>query len=83
VGLEELPVFLFSLEPADDDATVYSRMFAPVLGSPEDPTTGGASGPLGAYLLQYNAVSADPTSRLIRTLPTAAVNALFKGVGLR
>jgi trans-2,3-dihydro-3-hydroxyanthranilate isomerase len=65
VSLEELPVFVFSPEPADDDATVYSRMFAPVLGIPEDPATGGASGPLGAYLLQHNAASADTASRLV------------------
>jgi trans-2,3-dihydro-3-hydroxyanthranilate isomerase len=65
VDLEELPVFVFSPEPAGDDATVYSRMFAPVLGIPEDPATGGASGPLGAYLLQHNAVSADTASRLV------------------
>ena len=65
VDLEELPVFVFSPEPADDDATVYSRMFAPVLGIPEDPATGGASGPLGAYLFKYNAVSADTASRLV------------------
>jgi len=65
MDLEELPVFVFSPEPADDDATVYSRMFAPVLGIPEDPATGGASGPLGAYLLQHNAVSADTALRLV------------------
>jgi len=65
VNLEELPVFVFSCQPADDDATVYSRMFAPGFGIPEDPATGGASGPLGAYLLQYNAVSADNASRLV------------------
>ncbi|HXZ42241.1 MAG TPA: PhzF family phenazine biosynthesis protein, partial [Terriglobales bacterium] len=61
----ELPVFVFSREPADADATVYSRMFAPCFGIPEDPATGGASGPLGAYLLQHNAVSADNASRLV------------------
>lgn len=65
VDLEELPVFVFSPEPADDDATVYSRMFAPVLGIPEDPATGGACGPLGAYLFKYNAVSADTISQLV------------------
>ena len=65
VNLEELPVFVFSSEPANDDATVYSRMFAPGFGIPEDPATGGASGPLGAYLLQHNAVSADTASRLV------------------
>ena len=64
-NLEELPVFVFSPEPADDDATVYSRMFAPVMGIPEDPATGAASGPLGAYLLRYKAVSAETASRLV------------------
>jgi hypothetical protein len=49
LDLEELPVFVFSPEPADDAATVYSRLFAPVLGIPEDPATGSASGPLDAY----------------------------------
>ena len=50
---------------ADDNATVYSRMFAPCFGIPEDPATGAASGPLGAYLLRYNAVPADAASRLV------------------
>lgn len=65
VDLEELPVFVFSPEPADDDATAYSRMFAPVLGISEDPGTGAASGPLGAYLLKYKAVSGKTASRLV------------------
>ena len=65
VNLEELPVFIFSPEAADDDATVYSRLFAPGFGIPEDPATGGASGPLGAYLLKYNVVSDDTASRLV------------------
>ncbi len=65
VDLEELPVLVFSCQPADDDATVYSRMFGPCIGIPEDPATGAASGPLGAYLLQHNAVSVDNASRLV------------------
>jgi trans-2,3-dihydro-3-hydroxyanthranilate isomerase len=40
-------------------------MFGPCIGIPEDPGTGGAGGPLGAYLLEYNAVSADNASRLV------------------
>ena len=40
-------------------------MFGPVLGIPEDPGTGSASGPLGAYLLKYKAVSAKIASRLV------------------
>lgn len=52
-------VFLFSLEPAGGDLTVYSRMFAPGLGVPEDPATGGASGPLGSYLVAHELVPAE------------------------
>lgn len=65
VNLEEQPVFVFSPQPANDDATVYSRMFAPGFGIPEDPATGAASGPLGAYLLKYRAVSVKTASRLV------------------
>jgi trans-2,3-dihydro-3-hydroxyanthranilate isomerase len=65
MNLDELPVFIFSRKSADDDATVYSRMFAPIIGIPEDPAAGAASGPLGAYLLQHNAVSADTASRIV------------------
>jgi trans-2,3-dihydro-3-hydroxyanthranilate isomerase len=47
------PVFVFSAEGVDPDVTAYSRMFAPGLGLGEDPATGGASGPLGAYLVKH------------------------------
>ncbi|HJR60069.1 MAG TPA: PhzF family phenazine biosynthesis protein [Vicinamibacterales bacterium] len=53
-GVEELPVFLFTTEGSE---TAYSRMLAPGFGIAEDPATGGASGPLGSYLLQYRVVS--------------------------
>jgi trans-2,3-dihydro-3-hydroxyanthranilate isomerase len=52
-------VFMFAVEPAGSEATVYSRMFAPGLGVPEDAATGGASGPLGCYLVAHELV---PTS---------------------
>lgn len=63
--LPELPVFVFSLERADDDATVFSRMFAPVFGIPEDPATGGASGPLGGYLVHHEAVPAEQATHMV------------------
>jgi len=50
-------VFLFSPERAADDATVYSRMFAPGLGIAEDPATGIASGALGCYLVRHKVVA--------------------------
>ena len=49
-------VFVFSAEPGQDKATVYSRMFAPDFGIPEDPATGSASGPLGCYLVRHHVV---------------------------
>jgi trans-2,3-dihydro-3-hydroxyanthranilate isomerase len=64
-GLDVLPVFAFSLEPGDDDATAYSRMFAPAFGIPEDPATGGASGPLGSYLLDHGAVSPTAARQMV------------------
>jgi trans-2,3-dihydro-3-hydroxyanthranilate isomerase len=64
-GLRDLPVFVFTLEKSDDDATVYSRMFAPIFGIPEDPATGSATGPLGAYLVRHGAVSAERAGNLL------------------
>ena len=55
-GTGELPVFLFTTERGADEATVYSRMLAPGFGIVEDPATGGASGPLGSYLLHHRVV---------------------------
>src|SRR5205809_7702013 len=59
-GIDEIGVFVFTLQLGEeDDATVFSRMFAPAFGVAEDPATGAASGPLGAYLIEYGAVHAD------------------------
>ena len=52
-------VFVFSVQPGRDKATVYSRMFAPNLGVVEDPATGSASGPLGCYLVRHRVVTPD------------------------
>jgi trans-2,3-dihydro-3-hydroxyanthranilate isomerase len=49
------PVFIFAMSPRDG-VSCYSRMFAPEFGIPEDPATGGASGPLGCYLLRHGLV---------------------------
>ncbi len=52
-----LGVFVFAPVPGRA-ARVYSRMFAPRSGVPEDPATGSASGPLGAYLVRHGLVKA-------------------------
>jgi trans-2,3-dihydro-3-hydroxyanthranilate isomerase len=65
-GLDELPTFFLTTERAGTgDETVYSRMLAPGFGIVEDPATGGASGPLGAYLLHHRVVPADTARHMI------------------
>jgi trans-2,3-dihydro-3-hydroxyanthranilate isomerase len=40
-------------------------MFAPELGITEDPATGSAGGPLGAYLLRYGLVDARTAAHMV------------------
>ena len=58
-------VFVFSAEPGADGATVYSRMFAPEAGVVEDPATGSASGPLGAYLVRHGMVTMAQAAHIV------------------
>jgi trans-2,3-dihydro-3-hydroxyanthranilate isomerase len=50
-------VFVFTREVEFQGSTVHSRMFAPGMGVWEDPATGGASGPLGSYLVRHGVVA--------------------------
>jgi trans-2,3-dihydro-3-hydroxyanthranilate isomerase len=58
-------VFVFSAQPGDARATVYSRMFAPEMGITEDPATGSASGPLGCYLVRHKIVRPEKADSII------------------
>ena len=58
-------VFVFSAQPGDARATVYSRMFAPELGVMEDPATGIASGPLGCYLVRHKIIQPEKAEAMI------------------
>lgn len=49
-------VLVFTLETSDPETSVHVRLFAPLLGVPEDPATGSANGALGAYLVRHQAV---------------------------
>jgi len=65
-SIDELGVFVFTLQSGDEDgATVFSRMFAPGFGVPEDPATGSASGPLGVYLVECGAVHPDAAAHIV------------------
>jgi trans-2,3-dihydro-3-hydroxyanthranilate isomerase len=65
VGSEAHGVYIFTTEAGSDGATTYSRMFSADLGIAEDPATGGAGGPLGAYLVRHGVVSAAAATRML------------------
>jgi PhzF family phenazine biosynthesis protein len=65
VGTECVMVFTFETERPK--STVHVRMFAPLLGVPEDPATGSANGALGAYLVHH----ASASSALCRAVPVS------------
>ena len=59
-------IFVFAPDPDPGAGRVHSRMFAPhTSGIPEDPATGSATGPLGAYLVKERLVKADGAVQLV------------------
>lgn len=48
--------FVFAFNPDSDDCLTSGRMFAPAIGIDEDPVTGNANGPCGAYLSRYGVI---------------------------
>lgn len=59
-------VMVFTFETERVESAVHVRMFAPMLGVPEDPATGSANGALGAYLVHHRAVPVTgPTTHIV------------------
>ncbi len=56
-----LETFVFAPTPQG----AYARMFAPELGIPEDPATGGLTGPLAAFMMKYGLAAHADGTRLI------------------
>jgi len=54
--------YVFVLGEEQDDVFVNGRMFAPAIGINEDPVTGNANGPLGAYLVHNRICDIGKTS---------------------
>lgn len=52
-AIQRRGLFIFAAGPSGDGATAYSRMLG---AASEDPATGSASGPLGAYLVRHGIV---------------------------
>jgi trans-2,3-dihydro-3-hydroxyanthranilate isomerase len=51
-GLDQ-PTYIFTRETLAPSSTVHGRLFAGSFGIAEDPATGSAVGPLGAYLVRH------------------------------
>jgi len=64
-GCGALGFFAFCLQTTTGDAFVHARMFAPGAGVPEDPATGSAAGPLGAYLAVHGVLPRERESFVI------------------
>jgi len=47
--------YVFTISP-EAEILVHGRMFAPAIGIAEDPVTGNANGPLGAYLVEHKKI---------------------------
>jgi PhzF family phenazine biosynthesis protein len=50
--------FAFTFDSGEEGVLAAGRMFAPAIGIAEDPVTGNANGPLGAYLTRYGRIEA-------------------------
>src|SRR5256885_701577 len=57
--------FVFTMETEFPSSGVQSRMLAPLLGVPEDAATGGASGPLGCYLVRHRVLASNDELRVV------------------
>jgi trans-2,3-dihydro-3-hydroxyanthranilate isomerase len=77
-------VFVFAPDPDPTTGRVYARMFAPhTSGIPEDPATGSASGPLGAYLVQHHLVAPGDDVRIVSEQGTKMGRQSFIHIAVR
>jgi len=59
-------VYMFTTETTSSDIQIHARMFGPhVIDVPEDPATGIAAGPMGAYAAFYNVLPRQPVMHFI------------------
>lgn len=65
--------YVFTMDNPDSDILIHGRMFAPASGINEDPVTGNANGPLGAYLVHHRLVSHDNSLFRFKALQGEAI----------
>ena len=58
-------IVLLSTETVNTNSEVHVRMFAPAAGVLEDPATGSAAGPIGAYIEHHNLLHRDTKGKPI------------------
>ncbi|HVO74521.1 MAG TPA: PhzF family isomerase [Ignavibacteriaceae bacterium] len=66
--------FVFTLDSREKEILANGRMFAPAIGINEDPVTGNANGPLGAYLVKYSLVKHDENCFSFKSKQGEAIN---------
>jgi len=68
--------FVFTFDSDSGDTLTYGRMFAPAIGINEDPVTGNANGPLGAYLVRHKLVDTSNSEFCFKGKQGEAINRL-------
>ena len=68
--------FVFTFDSDSKDILTYGRMFAPAIGINEDPVTGNANGPLGAYIVKHKIVSNNGSEFSFKGRQGEAINRL-------
>ncbi|NRT80198.1 PhzF family isomerase [Clostridium beijerinckii] len=66
--------YIFTTDSKESDILIHGRMFAPSIGINEDPVTGNANGPLGAYLVHHNLVNHNNSSFRFKAKQGEAIN---------
>jgi PhzF family phenazine biosynthesis protein len=66
--------FVFTFDTNEKGILTKGRMFAPAIGINEDPVTGNANGPLGAYLIQHKLVTHNEKTFSFRGKQGEAIN---------
>jgi trans-2,3-dihydro-3-hydroxyanthranilate isomerase len=62
-GIQRRGMYIFTTERGQDDATAYSRLLG--TGGIEDPATGSAAGPAGAFAAKYGFVPPDLAGAIV------------------
>lgn len=68
--------FVFTFDSEVTEILTYGRMFAPAIGINEDPVTGNAHGPLGAYLVHHRLIQTDGKNYCFKGRQGEAINRL-------